>query len=150
MKATDLLKKQHRHVKGLFKQLEKTEDGEGRRELMNEVAQALKIHTQVEEEIFYPAVAELGTQKAREMVMEAVEEHNVVDLVLAELPKVDPEDDRFAAKMTVLKELIEHHVEEEESEMFKLAQKLGADELKELGARMEEMASRVGRQSRAA
>ena len=150
MKATDLLKKQHRHVKGLFKQVEKTEDSRGRRDLMEQIAHALKVHTQLEEEVFYPAVAELGSQKAQEMVMEAIEEHHVVDLVLAELPKVDPEDERFEAKMTVLKELIEHHVEEEESEMFKLAQKLGSEELKELGERMNEMADRMGGQRRAA
>lgn len=150
MKATDLLKKQHRQVKTLFKELEKTEDARGRRELMDQVADALKLHTRLEEEVFYPAVAELGTQKAREMVMEAFEEHHVVDLVLAELPKVDPEDERFEAKMTVLSELVEHHVEEEESEMFKLAQKLGSEELKELGERMEEMAGRMGQRRQAA
>ena len=94
--------------------------------------------------------AEIGSQKAREMTMEAFEEHHVVDLVLAELPKVDPEDERFEAKMTVLMELVEHHVEEEEEEMFKLAQKLGNDELKALGERMEEMAGRVGQRRQAA
>jgi hemerythrin superfamily protein len=150
MKATDLLKKQHRHVKQLFKELEKTEDGRGRRELMGQIADTLKMHTELEEQTFYPAVAELGSQKAEKMVNEAFEEHHVVDLVLAELPKVDPEDERFEAKMTVLKELIEHHVEEEESEMFRLAEKLGAQELKELGERMEAMASERGQQRRAA
>jgi hemerythrin-like domain-containing protein len=117
---------------------------------MERIAQALKMHTQIEEEIFYPAVAEIGSQKAREMTMEAFEEHHVVDLVLAELPKVDPEDERFEAKMTVLMELVEHHVEEEDKEMFKLAQKLGNDELKALGERMEEMAGRVGQRRQAA
>ena len=150
MKATDLLKKQHRQVKGLFKKLEKTENSRGRRDLMEQIAQALKMHTQIEEEIFYPAVAEIGSQKAKEMTMEAFEEHHVVDLVLAELPKVDPEDERFEAKMTVLMELIEHHVEEEEKEMFKLAEKLGNDELKALGQRMEEMAGRAGQRRQAA
>lgn len=150
MKATDLLKKQHRQVKGLFKKLEKTENSRGRRDLMEQIAQALKMHTQIEEEIFYPAVAAIGSQKAKDMTMEAFEEHHVVDLVLAELPKVDPEDERFEAKMTVLMELIEHHVEEEEKEMFKLAEKLGNDELKALGERMEEMAGRAGQRRQAA
>ena len=150
MKATDLLKKQHRQVKTLFKELEKTEDARGRRELMDQVADALKLHTRLEEEVFYPAVAELGTQKAREMVMEAFEEHHVVDLVLAELPQVDPEDERFAAKMTVLSELVKHHVEEEEEEMFPMAEKkLGAERIKELGQQLEQMAGRGG-QRRAA
>jgi hypothetical protein len=71
------------------------------------------------------------------MVPEAFEEHHVVKLVLDELPDVDPEDDRFQAKMTVLSELIDHHVEEEEKEMFKAAERLGAGRLEELGSQME-------------
>src|SRR6185295_15453801 len=104
MKATDLLKKQHKEVKALFKKVENTENGRERRRLMDEIATALEGHTTIEEEIFYPAVRGLETQKAEEMVMEAFEEHHVVKLVLAELPQVDPEDERFEAKMTVLSE----------------------------------------------
>jgi hemerythrin superfamily protein len=141
MKATDLLKKQHRQVEKLFKQCEKTEEPRQRRQLMDQIAEMLKLHTQIEEEIFYPAVRELGTSKAEEMIDEAFEEHHVVDLVLAELPEVDPEDERFEAKMTVLSELVQHHVEEEEGEMFSMAEKkLGAERIKELGQQMEQMA----------
>jgi hypothetical protein len=138
MKATDLLKKQHKEVKALFKKVENTENARERRRLMEEISSALEGHTTIEEEIFYPAVRGLETQKAEEMVMEAFEEHHVVKLVLAELPQVDPEDERFEAKMTVLSELVEHHADEEEEEMFKAAQKLGKEELDELGERMEE------------
>jgi hypothetical protein len=138
MKPTDLLRKQHREVKGLFKKMEGTENPRMRRQLLNEIAHNLEAHTLIEEEIFYPAIRGLDTQKAEEMVLEAYEEHHVVKLVLAELPRVNPEDERFEAKMTVLSELIEHHVEEEEKEMFKLAQKLGKDELAVLGEQMEE------------
>jgi hypothetical protein len=84
------------------------------------------------------------------MVNEAYEEHHVVKLVLAELPQVDVEDERFEAKMTVLSELIEHHVEEEEDEMFKSAEKLGAERLRELGAQMEAAAGGAPRGRRAA
>jgi hemerythrin superfamily protein len=141
MKATDLLKKQHRQVEKLFKQAEKATQSQRRRQLMDEIAQQLKLHTQIEEEIFYPAVRELGTSKAEEMIDEAFEEHHVVDLVLAELPNVDPEDERFEAKMTVFSELVHHHVEEEEGEMFPMAEKkLGAERVKELGQQMEQMA----------
>ncbi len=136
MDALSLLKKQHREVEALFKQIEKTDDAGERRELMDEIREMLEMHTSIEEEIFYPAVREIESKKAEEMVLEAYEEHHVVDLVLKDLPNVDPEDERFEAKMTVLKELIEHHVEEEEKEMFKLAEQLGKDELKELGERM--------------
>jgi hypothetical protein len=91
----------------------------------------------IEEEIFYPAVAELETKKTEDMVPEAYEEHHVAKLVIAELPNVDPDDERFKAKITVLSELIDHHVEEEEEEMFKTAEKLGAERLASLGDEME-------------
>lgn len=137
MKATEILKKQHKHVKALFKKVDKTEDARGRRELMEQIGRALALHTRLEEEIFYPAVRGLQTRKAEEMVAEALEEHHVVDLVLEELPEVDPEDERFEAKMTVLSELVEHHADEEEKEMFKVAQRLGDEELDALGERMQ-------------
>ena len=138
MRATDLLKKQHKEVKGLFKKVEGTENARERRRLMDEIATALEGHTLIEEEMFYPAVRGLETQKTEEMVLEALEEHHVVKLVLKELPSVDPEDERFEAKMTVLSELVEHHADEEEKEMFKQAQKLGKDELEALGRHMEQ------------
>lgn len=137
MKATELLKRQHREVKGLFKQVKKASDARGRRSGMDKIAANLEAHMKIEEEIFYPAVQEIGTKKAEELVPEAYEEHHVAALVLGELPKVDPKDERFEAKMTVLEELIEHHVEEEEKEMFKLAEKLGAERLAELGDEMQ-------------
>ena len=148
MKATDLLKKQHRQVEKLFKQCENAKQPRQRRELMDQIVQMLKMHTKIEEEIFYPAVRELGTSKAEEMIDEAFEEHHVVDLVLAELPKVDPEDERFEAKITVLSELVEHHVEEEEGEMFPMAEtKLGAERIKQLGQQMAEMAGAAERRA---
>ena len=139
MKATDFLKKQHREVMKLFKEVEKTEDTRARKRLMSEIVSHLKVHTTIEEEIFYPAVREIGTEKAEEQMLEAVEEHHVVDLVLAELPQVDPAADTFEAKMTVLRELIEHHVEEEQEEVFPMAEKrLGKERIAELGERLEE------------
>ena len=148
MKATDLLKKQHRQVEKLFKQAEKAQQPRQRRQLMDQIVEMLKMHTRIEEEIFYPAVRELGTSKAEDMIDEALEEHHVVDLVMAELPKVDPEDERFEAKITVLSELVDHHVEEEEGEMFPLAErKLGAERIKELGQQMEQMAGEASRRA---
>jgi hemerythrin superfamily protein len=137
MKATDLLKKQHRDVKRLFKKIEGTESASERRQLMTEIAQELQVHTKIEEELFYPAMRDVPSKKAAEMVNEALEEHHVVDLVLKELPQVDPEDERFEAKMTVLSELVLHHADEEEKEMFKLATKLGKEELEELAQQMQ-------------
>jgi len=137
MKATELLKRQHREVKKLFAETKKAEGAEKRRSGLDEITARLTAHMEIEEEFFYPAVAELGTKKTDEMVPEAYEEHHVAKLVLRELPEVDPEDDRFEAKVTVLSELIDHHVEEEEEEMFKAAEKLGAEVLDDLGAQME-------------
>lgn len=136
MKATDLLRKQHKAVKKLFGELKKL-DGAARRPVMDQISEELAHHMAIEEDIFYPAVRELDSKKTDEMIPEAIEEHHVVKLVLQEIPGVDPDDERFEAKMTVLEELIEHHVEEEEKEIFKAAEKLGDDQLRELGAQME-------------
>lgn len=138
MKATEMLKQQHRDVKKLFARVSKTDDAGERRELLDELEQQLRTHMHIEETIFYPAVREgVQTKKMQEMVPEAYEEHHVVQLVLDELPDLDAEDERFTAKMTVLEELIEHHVEEEEKEMFPAAEKLGAEEMKTLAAQMQ-------------
>src|SRR6266508_3198347 len=125
MKATSLLEKQHQEVKGLFRKIDKSEDASTRQELMSQIIQKLTVHSTIEEEIFYPAVRGLGSQKAEDIILEAVEEHHVVKLVLEELPTMDPEDEHFFAKMTVLSELVEHHADEDEDEMFALATTLG-------------------------
>ena len=147
MKATTMLKKQHQEVKGLFRKIDKTEDPSVRRDLMAQIIEKLTVHSTIEEEIFYPAVRSLGNQKAEDTILEALEEHHVVKLVLEELPTADPEDEHFSAKMTVLSELVEHHANEEEDEMFTLAMKLGDGELESLGIRMaaraEELSSSV-------
>jgi hemerythrin-like domain-containing protein len=146
MKATQLLKDQHREVKDLFDRIHKTEDEEERRELLDQIADRLQMHMLIEESIFYPAVREVtNTGKTKEMIPEAYEEHHVVKLVLDELPDVEPDDESFTAKMTVLCELVDHHVEEEEREVFKAAETLGAERLDELGNEMEsEMQQAVG------
>jgi hemerythrin superfamily protein len=140
--AVSVLKSHHRQVEDLFKQALSSENARDRQELMQTIAQLLAMHTKIEEDIFYPAVRSLGTKAIEDLVDEAFEEHHVVDLVLAELPRLSPRDDRFAAKMTVLSELVEHHVKEEERDMFKRAQDLGTDHLQELGVRLEEAAAR--------
>jgi hemerythrin-like domain-containing protein len=145
MKATSLLKKQHQEVKGLFRKLDKSEKASTRQELMSQIIEKLTVHSTIEEEIFYPAVRGLGSQKAEDIILEALEEHHVVKLVLEELPTLDPEDDHFSAKMTVLSELVEHHADEEEGEMFTLATKLGDDELESLGAQLAERTEELSR-----
>lgn len=145
MKATELLKKQHREVEGLFAKVLKTDDAKDRKKLATEITSKLEGHTTIEEEIFYPAYREASnTQKGEDLVLEAYEEHHVVKLVLAELPKMNASAKNFKAKMTVLKELIEHHVEEEEEEMFPDAEKkLGKERLEVLGEEMDKRAAQL-------
>jgi len=140
MTATNLLKKQHQEVKSLFRRVQKTEDTEARQGLTKEIINKLTVHAKIEEELFYPAVRGIGTEKAKDLVLEAYEEHHVVKLFLEELPTIDAEDEAFTAKMTVLGELVEHHADEEEKDMFPLAQKLGEAQLEAVG---EQMAARV-------
>jgi hemerythrin superfamily protein len=140
--AVSVLKGQHREVEELFRKVLETHEVRARRELLHEIASALAMHTKIEEDIFYPAVRSLGTEEATALIDEALEEHHVVDLVLNELPRVSPRDDRFDAKMTVLSEIVDHHVKEEERDMFKRAQALGRERLEELGARLEAAAAR--------
>jgi hemerythrin superfamily protein len=137
-----LLKRQHREVEDLFGQVQEAEDPDTRRELLDQIVEKLNLHMSIEEELFYPAVREASAKSAHEMTDEAFEEHHVVKLVIADLPKADPDgEERFPAKMKVFSELIQHHVEEEEKEMFKLAKKLGKEELSALG---EQMSARAG------
>jgi iron-sulfur cluster repair protein YtfE (RIC family) len=139
MKATEMLKKQHREVEDLFSQVKKAHGSSDRQALLEQIENKLRAHMMIEETIFYPAVAEeVTTKKMQQMVPEAYEEHHVVQLVLDELPEVDLEDERFEAKMTVLEELVQHHVEEEEETMFPAAEKaLGAEALKDLAEQMQ-------------
>ena len=138
MNAFELLKKDHKKVSDLFKQLDETTERavKTREELFGKLKQELEIHARIEETIFYPAIKD--AEETHEITLEAYEEHNVVKQLLSELEAMPVDDERWTAKLTVLKENVEHHVEEEEGEMFKDAQKvLSAEQVEELGARME-------------
>lgn len=140
--AITLLKEDHKKVKALLASLEKTTERSASRrvKLLSQIESEVKVHSTVEEELFYPAYRDAVRKKEdRELYQEALEEHHVVDLVMPEVKESDPAGEVFAAKAKVLKELIEHHADEEEKEMFKKArQAMSASELQELGARMEE------------
>jgi hemerythrin-like domain-containing protein len=138
MDALSLLKEDHQKVKKMLGELDlTTERGvKTREDLFSKLKGELQIHETIEEEIFYPALKE--HPKAKELVLEAYEEHNVVDTVMSEIEGVAYDDERWGAKMTVLKENLEHHIEEEETEMFKQARQVfEREELDELGSRME-------------
>ena len=137
MEATKLLKQQHDEVKELFKRFEASEDDSKGQELFEQIADDFAAHGEIEEKIFYPAVY---VGELKEKLQEAVEEHLVAKRVVADLLEMEPADEQFTPKMKVLKELIEHHVEEEEGELFPLVrQSFAREELETLGEQMEQM-----------
>ena len=141
--AISLLKQDHEKVRGLLAKLESAAGKKGDRamKLVAQVDTELSIHTQIEEEIFYPAFRDAVRSKDdKKMYYEAKEEHHVVKLVLPEVKEGDTvAGEEFAAKAKVLKELVEHHAGEEEKEMFPRARKvLGKNALRELGDRMQQ------------
>ncbi|NTX04800.1 MULTISPECIES: hemerythrin domain-containing protein [Myxococcus] len=138
MNALDLLKQQHAEVKKLFTQYGKLPDHADakRRELFEMIADRLSAHTTIEEQYFYPASKANDTE---DLLREAVEEHLSAKRIIADLMEMEPHDEDFDAKMKVLQEQIEHHVEEEEGDLFKKVRKLvSKEQLEDLGLQMEE------------
>jgi iron-sulfur cluster repair protein YtfE (RIC family) len=139
MDAFELLKKDHEKVSGIFEKLDTTTERgvKTREELFTQLKTELDIHAQIEEQIFYPVLKE--AKETHEITLEAYEEHAVIKQLLAELEALPKSDETWGAKLTVLKENVEHHVEEEEGEMFPDARKvLSAEQIEELGTRMQE------------
>ena len=138
MDAFELLKKDHEKVAEIFEKLEETTERgvKTREELFERLQKELEVHSKVEEQIFYPAIKE--AEETHEITLEAYEEHAVVKTLLEELAS-DPKDtEEWTAKLKVLRENVEHHVDEEEGEMFKGARQVLSDEqVESLGARME-------------
>jgi hypothetical protein len=140
MNAIELLKEDHDRVRELLARLVDTspEAVDQRPDLLQTIEQELKIHTQLEEEIFYPAFKEADGKENERMYFEAKEEHRAVEsLVLPDLKQTEPGNTSFSGRAKVLKELVEHHAEEEEEEMFERAREcLSEDDLAQLGERM--------------
>lgn len=138
MNALDLLKQQHDEVKKLFKQYEKLADHADakRQELFEMIADRLSAHAAIEEQYFYPSVKAEDTE---DLLREAAEEHLSAKRLIADLLEMDAGDEEFDAKMQVLQEQIDHHVEEEESDLFKKVRKiLSKEQLEDLGLQMEQ------------
>jgi len=138
--AIVLLEEDHRKVKKMLAEGEETTERAEvtRSQLYATLRREMETHERIEEEIFYPALK--AHPKARDIVLEGYEEHHVVDEIMGELGKTDVTDETWAAKFKVMKENIEHHIEEEEGEMFSAARKaFEDDELEALGARMLEL-----------
>ncbi|MDX2052855.1 MAG: hemerythrin domain-containing protein [Polyangiaceae bacterium] len=138
MNAIDLLKEDHTLVRDLLEQLTATSSRakKSRADLLVKIAREIRVHAQIEEDIFYPAFRKVAKDDA--MFFEALEEHRAVErLVLPDLEKTPVDSERFSGRAKVLKDLIEHHADEEEEEMFPKAKKLMArEDLEMLGKRM--------------
>lgn len=140
MDAITLLRSDHKNVEQLFKRFEKAGDRAfvEKRQIVDRIIEELSVHAAIEEQVFYPVARE--TVPATESIaLESLEEHHIVKWVLAELVDLDPRDERFDAKVTVLIENVRHHVEEEESEFFPMVREaLGRTSLSELGDTLSE------------
>lgn len=139
MDAFELLKSDHKKVAGIMEKIDATTERalKTREELFTQLKTELDLHAEIEEKIFYPVLEK--AKESRDITLEAFEEHRLVKQLLQELDAQDKDDETWTAKFTVLKEQVEHHVEEEEGDMFKKARSvLTKEEIEELGERMEE------------
>jgi hemerythrin superfamily protein len=135
--ALTLIKTDHAEAKALFARvLDSSTPAAQRRTALAQLLDALTIHTNMEEAIFYPALRKAGGSDEKSSVLEAFEEHASAKDLIAKIRALPPRDETLTAKITVLKEMIEHHVEEEESEMFSEARRVLGAKLDPLGAEM--------------
>ncbi|MFN2412917.1 MAG: hemerythrin domain-containing protein [Pyrinomonadaceae bacterium] len=135
--AVELLKADHDKVEDLFEQVKANEDGNNK-DLFRKIKFELDAHAHIEETIFYPHLLRTGDEELEKIVREGIEEHRQAKMFLGELAGLSGDDDKFKAKLKVLMEDIEHHVEEEEGEMFPLVEdQVEEEKLQELGSRME-------------
>jgi hemerythrin-like domain-containing protein len=144
--ATKLLKDQHDEVRRLFKEYEGSGEGAHatRKKLIAEAGRKLDVHAQLEERIFYPACRSLEDEKARKMVGESLEEHLIVKRLIKELEGLTGSDEKFESKAVVLKESVEHHADEEESDLFPAAEsELDDERLRDLGREMKALKTRL-------
>ena len=145
MNAFELLKADHEKVAGILEKIDQSAEraSKTRDELFTQLKNELDLHSQIEEQIFYPALED--QEETRDITLEAYEEHKLVKQLLSELESEPKDDENWTAKFTVLKENVEHHVEEEEGELFKKARSvLSKDEIEQLGNRLQE-AKRQGK-----
>ena len=136
MNALELLEQDHQKVSELFVQVDAAEDDEEKRQLFEGISNELTIHTHIEETVFYPALEK--REELKDLVLEAYEEHKQVKTLLREISNLVDGSEKFDAKLQVLMENVDHHVEEEESEMFpQVEQFFGATELEARGRELE-------------
>jgi len=145
--AIALLTKDHRTVQKIFKQAEKLdrqEDSEELQQLVQTACEELTLHAQLEEELFYPRVAEMVQENDQDLVQEALVEHNSAKQLIAQLEQMGPEDESYQATFKVLGEYVNHHIEEEERQIFPKAKKAKVD-LEEIGQMILERKQAAGK-----
>ena len=144
--ALELIRSDHREVDALFAQaLDDGAPAAQRRRAIGKIVEALTVHAEMEEALFYPALRKAGGADERDSVLEAAEEHGVVKDLIAKIEASAGRDETLKAKVTVLKELVHHHVQEEEGTIFDEARRaLGKDRLEKLGAEMQRYKERRG------
>jgi len=140
--AIVVLKDDHKTIEKLFKQFEKLDKSDGKpaakRKVVDQILDELAVHTTIEEKHFYIAIKGKD-EEIDDLVLEGYEEHHVVDGTMEELRTLDPQAEKFDAKVTVLIEMVRHHVEEEEQEMFpKVRKALGRKDLQTIGSALEQ------------
>ncbi|MFC7490902.1 MULTISPECIES: hemerythrin domain-containing protein [unclassified Knoellia] len=134
-----MLKADHKEVRALFREFQKSTTTDARKgKLVEQIIELLTVHTYIENEVMYPRVREL-LPELEDDVLESYEEHHVADVLVMELTTMTPEDERFEAKTTVLIENVTHHIEEEEQDWFpKVREGLSRTQLREIGAELAE------------
>jgi hemerythrin-like domain-containing protein len=138
MNALELLKKDHKEVKKLLEELEGEDAGREQRNIFNEIDQKLRLHEHLEETLLYPELKK--HEESKEEAIEGFVEHHTANAVLLDLAKQKAGSPEFSARAKVLKELIEHHIEEEEGELFDKAEEvLGEERLEQIGDKMQEL-----------
>jgi hypothetical protein len=146
MDALELLKQDHQRVKELFQQADGAQDSNERKQLFNQIETELEIHAHIEETVFYPALAE--REELKDMVAEAREEHQEVKALLEDMEHLQSDSEEFDSKLQELQETVEHHVEEEEGEMFPNVRELfQPGELERLGSQLESAKGKQHRQA---
>jgi hemerythrin superfamily protein len=146
MDALELLKQDHQAVKSLFDQIDDAEDAKQRKRLFDQIDTELNIHAHIEETVFYPEMRKIDELK--DMVQEALEEHQEVKTLLEEMEALDPENEQFSASLEELMENVEHHVAEEEDEMFpKVREQCDQATLDRLGDQLESAKGKQHRQA---
>ena len=143
MNAIELLKEDHKRVDKLFQQVKANEDGYNV-DVFKQIKAELDVHAHIEETIFYPYLQENGDEELQKLTLEGIEEHRQAKMFLRELDNLVADSEKFAPKLKVLMEDIEHHVQEEEGQMFKMVEsQFDETVLTELGAALEKEKSKA-------